>query len=39
MAAEKKADKKAVAQKFGDDRKKALEIALGKTLEDFKREF
>ena len=29
MAAEKKAEKKAATQKFGDDRKKALEIALG----------
>ncbi len=35
MAAEKKADKKTVAQKFGDDRKKALEIALGKIEKDF----
>jgi len=26
MAAEKKADKKTVTQKFGDDRKKALEV-------------
>ena len=34
--AEKKADKKPVAaQKFGDDRKKALEVALGKIEKDF----
>ena len=31
----KKEDKKAAAQKFGDDRKKALEIALGKIEKDF----
>ena len=32
----KKADKKPVAaQKFGDDRKKALEVALGKIEKDF----
>ena len=35
MAADKKAEKKPVAQKFGDDRKKALEIALGKIEKDF----
>ena len=35
MAAEKKAEKKAASQKFGDDRKKALEIALGKIEKDF----
>ena len=35
MAAEKKAEKKAATQKFGDDRKKALEIALGKIEKDF----
>jgi len=35
MAAEKKADKKTATQKFGDDRKKALEIALGKIEKDF----
>ena len=35
MAAEKKAEKKAVEKKFGDDRKKALEIALGKIEKDF----
>ncbi len=34
--ADKKADKKPVAtQKFGDDRKKALEVALGKIEKDF----
>ena len=35
MAAEKKAEKKAAAPKFGEDRKKALEIALGKIEKDF----
>ena len=35
MAAEKKADKKTAEKKFGDDRKKALEIALGKIEKDF----
>ena len=35
MAADKKAAKGAAAQKFGDDRKKALEIALGKIEKDF----
>ena len=35
MAADKKAEKKPAAQKFGDDRKKALEIALGKIEKDF----
>ena len=35
MAAEKKAEKKVATQKFGDDRKKALEIALGKIEKDF----
>ena len=35
MAAEKKAEKKAAMQKFGDDRKKALEVALGKIEKDF----
>jgi len=35
MAAEKKADKKTATQKFGEDRKKALEIALGKIEKDF----
>lgn len=35
MAADKKAEKKAAAPKFGDDRKKALEIALGKIEKDF----
>ena len=35
MAAEKKAEKKAATQKFGEDRKKALEIALGKIEKDF----
>ena len=35
MAADKKAEKKAATQKFGDDRKKALEIALGKIEKDF----
>ncbi len=35
MAADKKAEKKTATQKFGDDRKKALEIALGKIEKDF----
>ena len=35
MAAEKKAEKKAAEKKFGEDRKKALEIALGKIEKDF----
>ena len=35
MAAEKKAEKKPATQKFGDDRKKALEVALGKIEKDF----
>ena len=35
MAADKKAAKGAVAPKAGDDRKKALEIALGKIEKDF----
>ena len=35
MAADKKAEKKAATQKFGDDRRKALEIALGKIEKDF----
>ena len=35
MAAEKKADRKTAEKKFGDDRKKALEIALGKIEKDF----
>ncbi len=35
MAVEKKAEKKPAAQKFGDDRKKALEVALGKIEKDF----
>ena len=35
MAAEKSADKGGVARKIGDDRKKALEIALGKIEKDF----
>ncbi|MBP3411520.1 MAG: recombinase RecA [Clostridia bacterium] len=35
MAADKKAEKKAAAPKFGEDRKKALEIALGKIEKDF----
>ena len=35
MAAEKSADKGGVARKQGDDRKKALEIALGKIEKDF----
>ena len=35
MAVEKKAEKKPATQKFGDDRKKALEVALGKIEKDF----
>ena len=35
MAAAKKEEKKAAAMKAGDDRKKALEIALGKIEKDF----
>ena len=35
MAADKKPAKGAAAPKFGDDRKKALEIALGKIEKDF----
>ena len=35
MAAAKKEDKKTAAMKAGDDRKKALEIALGKIEKDF----
>ena len=35
MAAEKKADKKAVGRPVGEDRKKALEVALGKIEKDF----
>ena len=35
MAADKKGEKKAAAPKFGEDRKKALEIALGKIEKDF----
>ena len=35
MAADKKAEKKPAAKMFGDDRKKALEIALGKIEKDF----
>ncbi|MBQ8506314.1 MAG: recombinase RecA [Clostridia bacterium] len=35
MAADKKATKGAATVKFGDDRKKALEIALGKIEKDF----
>ena len=35
MAAEKKSEKKPAAAKFGEDRKKALEIALGKIEKDF----
>ena len=35
MAADKKAAKGAASAKFGDDRKKALEIALGKIEKDF----
>ena len=35
MAAEKKADKKSVGRPVGEDRKKALEVALGKIEKDF----
>ena len=35
MAAEKKAEKKAATAKLGDDRKRALEVALGKIEMDF----
>ena len=35
MAAEKKAEKKPAIQRLGDDRKKALEVALGKIEKDF----
>jgi len=35
MAAEKKAEKKPATRQFGDDRKKALEVALGKIEKDF----
>lgn len=35
MAADKKTEKKMATPKFGDDRKKALEIALGKIEKDF----
>ncbi len=35
MAAEKKTEKKPAMQKFGDDRRKALEVALGKIEKDF----
>ena len=35
MAVEKKVEKKPAMQKFGDDRKKALEVALGKIEKDF----
>ena len=35
MAAEKKAEKKPASRQFGDDRKKALEVALGKIEKDF----
>ena len=35
MAAEKKAEKNPASQKFGDDRRKALEVALGKIEKDF----
>lgn len=35
MAAEKSADKGSVARKMGEDRKKALEVALGKIEKDF----
>ena len=35
MAVDKKAEKKPATQKFGDDRKKALEVALGKIEKDF----
>ncbi len=35
MAADKNADKGSVARRVGDDRKKALEVALGKIEKDF----
>ena len=35
MAADKKAEKKPAAPKYGEDRKKALEVALGKIEKDF----
>ena len=35
MAAEKKAEKKPAMRQLGEDRKKALEIALGKIEKDF----
>jgi recombination protein RecA len=35
MAAEKKAEKKPAARQIGEDRKKALEVALGKIEKDF----
>jgi len=35
MAADKSADKGSVTRKIGDDRKKALEVALGKIEKDF----
>ena len=35
MAVDKKIEKKPAAQRFGDDRKKALEVALGKIEKDF----
>ena len=35
MAAEKKAEKKPATRQLGDDRKKALEVALGKIEKDF----
>ena len=35
MAVDKKAEKNPAMQKFGDDRKKALEVALGKIEKDF----
>ncbi len=35
MAAEKKADKKTIGRPMGDDRKKALEVALGRIEKDF----
>ena len=35
MAAEKKAEKKPATRQIGEDRKKALEVALGKIEKDF----
>ena len=35
MAAEKKAEKKTIGRPMGDDRKKALEVALGRIEKDF----